>query len=311
MNKSLEQASPLSSDWPDLENKEAEAIYRRSTKFIFFPLIFVLLINHLLALVGILFIRPTPAILLVSFSVYLLTGLGISIGYHRCLSHRAFEFRYRWLERVFVTLGAICFQGGPVWWCSLHRIHHRNSDTELDPSNATRGFWYGHVLYLAHLDPRWKTMFTPQYYRHLVKDISSDPYYYALDKYQLGTLMIIALWVIFYFIGGWPLFFWAGPIATVFSINSFLLLNSAAHLWGYESYPAQGNAKNNFITGILTHGDGWHNNHHAFPSSAKHGFFRWYEFDLSYLIIRLLKFLGLVSKVRLPDFPKAGIEKTA
>jgi fatty-acid desaturase len=252
---------------------------------------------------GIIFIHPTLPALIVAFSLNILVGLGITIGYHRCLTHRAVEFKSRWLERFFVTLGALAFQGGPIWWCSIHRLHHKYSDTAQDPHNSERGFWYSHFFWLGHLDPRWRYVHTPEQKQHVVKDIARDPYYYALDKYLIYILATLSLWFILYLAGGWPMFFWGGPIALVFTLHSTFLVNSATHQWGYVSFDTHDNSKNNPLVAILAHGEGWHNNHHAFPSSAKNGFFRWWEFDLSYLVLRTLTTLGLVKTLRLPSLP--------
>lgn len=277
--------------------------YQSSSKFIYYNFIPFILF-HGLAIVGILFVPPDKSTLILLVIMILVPGLSITLCYHRCLTHRAFEFKHKWLERLFATFGVLALEKGPIWWGSIHRLHHKYSDTDQDPHNSNRGFLFSHFLWFAHLDPRWTNRYRIENYEGVVKDLAEDPYYRILDKYYLDLFLVLFLWIGFYFIGGWPWFFWGGPIATLYVWHTTFLVNSWTHEWGFTSYNTNDNSRNNPIVGILANGEGWHNNHHAFPSSAKNGFFKWWEFDLTYLIILLMKHLGLVHKVIIPSKDK-------
>lgn len=275
--------------------------YRPSERFLLSPSFSDIIVVHLLALVGLVLYTPTWGYILALLIIGYGQGLGITMIYHRCLTHRSFEFRHRWLERAVVTLTTLAVQNGPIWWCSLHRLHHRFSDSQEDPHDSRKGFWYSHVLWLAYLDPRWKIPSRVAEYQDSVKDISSDPYYRWLDRYYY--LPRLVFYVMLYAIGGWSLLFWLGPIATVLQWNVTFSVNSFSHMFGYRNFNTDDNSCNFWLIGFLAMGEGWHNNHHAFPSSARSGFFRWWELDLTYLGIVLLNKIGLVKNIRKrPDY---------
>ena len=277
--------------------------YLSEEKFNWFsPLVFILPL-HVIPIFGIFFYPPTFRLLsLTIFVFFLIQGIGITLGYHRCLTHRSLEFRFKGIEYLFATFGCLGLQKGPLWWCSIHRLHHQNSDTLHDPHNSKKGFLYSHFLWLAHLDPRWKNLLSDfREYQFKVEDLSSDPYYRWLDRYWylpwfifLGVLFILGRfsWVV-----------WGGFVPFLYHYHSTWIVNSLCHKYGYRSFetkPLSDQSTNNWFSGIFSFGEGWHNNHHAFPSSAKHGFFRWWEFDMTYVIIWVLNKLGLISKLVIP-----------
>jgi fatty-acid desaturase len=254
------------------------------------------------ALFGLVFFRSYWHLLPLTFTYLVIQSLGITFGYHRCLAHHSFELKYKGLERLFATFGCCGIQMGPIWWCSIHRLHHKHADTPQDPHNRTRGFWYSHITWLIHLDPRYTVPPRPELYSYNAKDLYADPYYRWLDRYFYSPWVVSI--VIFYLIGGWPWVFWGGLIPFLYQHHVTWMVNSVNHRVGYRSFetkPPTDRSTNNWIVGLLAIGEGWHNNHHAFPFLAKHGFFRWWELDLTYVVIVLFKGLGLVKNVKIPQ----------
>ncbi len=229
--------------------------------------------------------------------LYWLTAcLGVTLGYHRLLSHRAFKVP-KWLERVFATCGALSCQHGPIDWVGLHRHHHTFSDTEADHHNSRKGFWWSHMGWMFEPIPAMRAV------PRLSGDLCRDPYYRWLNKYFL--VLQIPLGIILYWIGnqtisnGWSLVLWGIPMRLVLVYHVTWLVNSATHCWGKIAYDSGDDSRNNPWVAALTFGEGWHNNHHAFPNSARQGLFKG-QIDLTWQHILLLKKLGLATKVRLP-----------
>lgn len=224
-----------------------------------------------------------------------LTGwLGVTLCYHRMLTHRSFQSP-KWLEYLLTYCAALAMQGGPVHWVATHRIHHAFSDRPQDPHSPKRGFWWAHMLWLFVYD---EVLDHPTKYFRYAPELARDPVHQFLNKtFVLQNVLLAAL---LFAVGGWPCVVWGIFVRTVFVYHCTWLVNSAAHIWGYQSYQTNEGSRNNWWVAFLTYGEGWHNNHHAYPSSAAHGL-RWWEFDLTYLTIRLLAFLGLAEKIRLPQ----------
>ncbi len=222
--------------------------------------------------------------------------LGVTLGYHRLLSHRSFRVP-RWLERFFATCGALSCQHGPIDWVGLHRHHHTFSDTDADHHNSHRGFWWSHMGWMFQPIPAMKAV------SRLSGDLYRDPYYRWLNKNFL--LLQVPLGAMLFWIGtingvgGWSMVLWGIPLRLVLVYHVTWLVNSATHCWGSEVYDSGDNSKNNPWVAALTFGEGWHNNHHAYPNSALQGL-QAGQVDLTWQHIRLLRFLGLASKIRLP-----------
>src|SRR5574341_578134 len=209
------------------------APYQPSEKLNPFPTLYEIVLIHILAIIG-LFLYPLSWQLfsLMVIVMVFVQELGTTLGYHRCLTHRAFDFKFKWTERIFTTLGTLGFQRGPLWWCSIHRIHHRYADTVRDPHNSRQGFWYPHVLWLFHSDPRWRSLPKFERYEEYVKDIASDPYYRWLDRYDYVPYLILLF--ILYVAGGWAWVFWGGFIPTLASWHITWAVNSVSHKFGYR-----------------------------------------------------------------------------
>ena len=228
--------------------------------------------------------------------LYAMTGLGITVGYHRLLAHRSFRVPRMW-EYTLVTLGAMALQGSPATWVSDHRQHHFHSDASHDPHDISRGLFFAHMGWIFFLRP-----FDAEHRRkmRLARDLMSDPYYRWLDRYHY--VPGFAVGVLLLAVGGVPLFLWGFCLRLVVLYHSTWLVNSAAHAWGYRNF-RDAKGANNWVVALLAFGEGWHNNHHAWPASARHGM-RTLEIDVSWWLIVLLRRLRIardVAVVRLDD----------
>ena len=227
------------------------------------------------------------------FGLFVMAPLGINIGYHRLLTHRGFKSA-PWLRYTFATLGAITAGGPPIQWAAGHRLHHRHSDKELDPHNSTKGFWYSHILHLFQ-ENEFDT--NEKFWKKYVPDLLAEPYLVFLNKYWL--LFALAYLPVLYALGGISFVLWGGFLRVVVCWHVMWLVNSASHKWGYRTYETSDNTRNCWWVGLLASGEGWHNNHHADPMSAAHGH-KWWELDLSFMVIHFLEILGLVKDVKRP-----------
>lgn len=231
----------------------------------------------------------------VMLALYAVTGIGITVGYHRLLAHRAFRAAPA-VTRVLATLGALALQGGPLRWAADHRLHHFHSDTGRDPHDINRGLFYAHMGWLFYVFPK---AYDDRRIRKQARDLARDPYLTWLEKHYF--VPGCALGVLLLAVGGLSLFLWGFCARLVLLYHSTWLVNSACHCWGYRSYE-HATGTNNWLVALLAFGEGWHNNHHAWPASARQGLERW-ELDVSWMLIATLKKLGLAWDVTLvkPD----------
>lgn len=253
--------------------------------------IFVLVSVHLCALAAPFFFSWSA--LVMALFLYVLTAGGITAGYHRLLTHQSYKAP-RWLAYIIVTCAALSAQAGPAVWVAIHRHHHAHSDHEDDPHDASRGFWWSHMGWMLQLSPR---RLDEDFTRLRARDVLSDPYYAFLDRafFPLSVVSVILL----YAIGGWPWLFWAGFVRIAAVFHATWLVNSASHRYGYRTFATGDLSTNCWWVALLTLGEGWHNNHHAFPRSARHGL-KWYEFDATWAFLSFLERRGLIQKVQLP-----------
>ena len=245
---------------------------------------------HLIAILAIFPSNFSWGALGVAFLLYWVTGaLGITLGFHRLVSHRSFETP-KWLEYFLVFCGTLACQGGPIRWIGLHRIHHKHSDTQNDPHDSHRGFWWSHMGWMLHHIPADKEI--PRY----TKDIADDRFYQFCQKYFIPIQVILGLFL--YFLGGWSFVIWGIFMRLVIVFHLTWFVNSATHKFGYQTHESNDDSKNCWWVALLTFGEGWHNNHHAYQYSARHGL-QWWEIDITWKIIQFLQVLSLAKNVKL------------
>jgi len=262
-----------------------------------------MLIFHLGALAG-LFFFTWKLFLITAVLYWATTGLGISLGYHRLHTHRSFKVP-TWLDYTFAVCGALTLEGGPISWVATHRIHHQKSDQLGDPHSPRDGAWWAHVGWLLfgeanHSNTAGMAKYAP--------DLAKRPFYVWLNDYH--WVPMVAMGVVLLAIGGLPLFLWGIFVRVVFGLHATWLVNSATHMWGSRRFNTRDDSRNNLWVALITFGEGWHNNHHAHPTSARHGL-AWWEFDPSWLLLRVLRKLGVASAVQVAKIDRPMPEQKA
>ncbi len=248
---------------------------------------------HLLAVCA-LFMFSWKAFWLFFVMQWVTGGLGVCLSYHRLLTHRSFQV-WKPVEYLLAMFACLAWQNGPIKWVAVHRIHHARSDEPGDPHSPGRGFWWAHMGWLFTFSEELDNY---EKYKEFAPDLAKDPVYRFLNK-TFGFYQVL-LGILFYLWGGWPFVFWGIFFRTVFVWHATWFVNSAAHTWGYRTWAAGDQSTNNWWVAVLTYGEGWHNNHHAFPRSAAHGL-KWWEMDMTYFTIRLLAALKMASNIQLPS----------
>jgi stearoyl-CoA desaturase (delta-9 desaturase) len=233
------------------------------------------------------------AVGLAVFLHWITGGLGITLGWHRLATHRSFQVP-KWLEYFFMTCGSLSCEGGIIDWVGVHRIHHLHSDTEPDPHNSYQGFWWSHMGWILHkLPAREKNQIS-----RFTRDIGDDPVYQFLNNNFV--LLQVAFGILLFLLGGVPFVVWGVFVRLIAVFHCTWLVNSATHMFGYRTYESGDRSTNCWWVALLTYGEGWHNNHHAFQHSARHGL-QWWEIDMTWMTIALMQKLGLATKVKLAE----------
>jgi stearoyl-CoA desaturase (delta-9 desaturase) len=239
--------------------------------------------------------------------MYVITVLGVTVGFHRLFVHRSFE-TYPSVKCILAILGSMAVQGSLFTWVGTHRVHHQHSDTPQDPHSpqhegpgilgVLRGFWHAHIGWFFLPDP-------PDLDRY-VQDLQASPSLRMVSR-------LFPLWVILglvipavlggvitqSWVGAFTGFIWGGLVRVFLVHHVTWSVNSACHLWGLQPYHSDDESRNNILFGILGLGEGWHNTHHAFPTSARHGL-AWWQLDVSYWVIRILALFGLAWNLKQP-----------
>jgi fatty-acid desaturase len=245
-----------------------------------------------------------PAVFTALALYWMSMSLGIGMGYHRLLTHRGYKVP-KALEYFLAICGSMALEGGPVFWVATHRIHHQFSDKDGDPHTPRDGRWWAHIIWMlvgdvTHCDTAMCARYAP--------DLAKDRFLMLLSKYHWVPLTIVGILLLTF--GGLPFLFWGVFFRVTMGLHATWLVNSATHLWGKKRFPTRDDSKNNWWVALLTFGEGWHNNHHANPTSARHGL-AWYELDMSWLMIRLLQFLGIAKAVKVADLEARPLRKAA
>jgi stearoyl-CoA desaturase (delta-9 desaturase) len=278
---------------------------------------------HLIALLAFVpwFFSWTGVVLAV-LGHFIIGGLGISLCYHRLLTHRGLVLP-KWLEHTFAVFGVLSAEDTPARWVAIHRRHHEHADDEADPHSPNVNFFWGHVGWVVTENrelPRMRT------FDRYAKDVLRDKFYARLERTYLYIWLNLASWGVFFGAGfiaqlllggttmqaiqfGASLLVWGVFVRTVVHWHATWAVNSVTHRFGYRNYETDEASRNNILVGLLANGEGWHNNHHADPRSACYQH-RWWEFDFVYAVILLLSALGLAHKIAMPSPHLAHARRT-
>jgi len=236
-------------------------------------------------------------------------NVGIGMCYHRLLTHRGYQTP-KWIEYLMSICATLSLEGGPIFWVSTHRVHHQLSDHEGDPHTPKEGGWWAHAGWILfgkalHAQTQALARYSP--------DLSKDRFHVWLSKYHWlpitasGVLLLAGGWIWGGFVNGIAMVLWGVLLRVTLGLHATWLVNSATHMWGSRRFETRDRSRNLWWVALITGGEGWHNNHHAHPVSARHGL-KWYEIDPNFYGIWLLSKLGLAKKVRIakydPENPK-------
>jgi len=243
-----------------------------------------------LGAVAALFLFTWKALCVAIFLWWVSGSLGIGMGYHRLLTHRGYKTP-KWVEYFLTICAVLTLEGGPIFWVATHRIHHQFSDHEGDPHSPRDGKWWAHMGWIVmgrsmHHDTTTLARYVP--------DLARDKFHVWITKYNYVPVIILGL--VLFAIGGLPFLLWGLFLRTVVGLHATWLVNSATHSWGTRRFETRDLSTNSWWVALLTWGEGWHNNHHAHPSSARHGL-KWYEVDFNWYGIWTLQKLGLARQI--------------
>ncbi len=237
-----------------------------------------------------LFFFSWKAFLLGIFLYWVAGSLGIGMGYHRLLTHRGYKTP-KWVEYFLTVCATLALEGGPIFWVATHRIHHQYSDKEGDPHSPIDGKWWAHMGWILmgksmHHDTSTLSRYVP--------DLAKDKFHVWITKFHYVPMIVLGLIILA--IGGIQYVLWGIFFRTVLGLHSTWLVNSATHSWGSRRFATRDLSTNSWWVAMFTWGEGWHNNHHAHPTSSRHGL-AWYEIDLNWYGILALQKLGLAKQV--------------
>lgn len=231
--------------------------------------------------------------------------LGVTLGFHRLLTHSSFQ-TWKPIRYLLALIGGFAGEGDVIEWVANHRQHHAHSDQEGDPHTPHDGSWWAHMWWLCWTFPHDAQV---RHQKRWAPDLMKDPGMIWIGRLFLPSQIALGLAILGagYALGGWPMaisfLVWGVFVRMVAVLHVTWFVNSASHMWGYRNYETTDDSRNNWWVAILAYGEGWHNNHHAWPRMAPHGH-RWWEFDLTYCIIRLMQWTGLAWNV--VDYQRKG-----
>jgi stearoyl-CoA desaturase (delta-9 desaturase) len=230
--------------------------------------------------------------LFISALLWWISGsLGIGMGYHRLLTHRGYKTP-KWVEYFLTLCATLALEGGPIFWVATHRIHHQFSDQDGDPHSPRDGKWWSHMGWILTGKSMHHDTST---LAHYVPDLAKDKFHVWITKYHYVPMIVLGMALLA--LGGLPFLLWGIFLRTVMGLHCTWLVNSATHIWGSRRFKTRDLSTNNWLVALMTFGEGWHNNHHAHPTSARHGL-RWYEVDLNWYGIWALKVVGLAKQIK-------------
>jgi fatty-acid desaturase len=253
-----------------------------------------LFVSHAAAIAA-LFFWSWPAIICALILYWIAGSLGIGMGYHRLLTHRGYRVP-KVVEYFLVTCGTLGLEGGPIQWVTTHRIHHAHTDRTGDPHTPRDGGWWAHVGWIIRGTAQDHDQATLKRY---ASDLIKDRYYRWLTRFYFVPQLVLAIALLA--LGGWGVMLWGVFLRVTLGLHATWLVNSATHLWGGRRFVTSEDSRNSWWVALLTFGEGWHNNHHAFPTSARHGV-RWYEIDINWWGIWVLQLVGVARAIKRVQF---------
>jgi fatty-acid desaturase len=222
---------------------------------------------------------------------WMAVGFGISLGYHRLHTHRGFKTS-KAFEYFLAICGTLTLEGGPIFWVATHRKHHQLSDDVGDPHSPREGGFWAHMGWILFGDTHHNNT---ELMGRYAPDLGRDQFYRWLNSYHWVPLTTVGL--ILLAVGGWSMVLWGIFLRVVVGLHGTWLVNSATHMWGSRRFETRDDSRNSWWVALLTFGEGWHNNHHAHPVSARHGL-AWYEFDISWITLKIFNAMGIVSDLK-------------
>jgi len=262
-----------------------------------------LIVFHLGA-VGALFMFSWKALAITAVLYWIAIGFGIGMGYHRLHTHRSYKVP-KFIEYFFAVCGTLTLEGGPIFWVATHRMHHQNSDQHGDPHTPHDGGFWAHMGWIIFGEAKHNNT---QLMARYAPDLARDPFYLWLNTYHYVPLVMLGL--ILLATGGIQMVLWGVFLRVVVGLHATWLVNSATHMWGNRRFATRDDSRNSWWVALLTFGEGWHNNHHAHPTSARHGL-AWYELDITWLQIRFLQLMGVARSVKVAKVSERFVEQEA
>jgi stearoyl-CoA desaturase (delta-9 desaturase) len=285
----------MSKRWPPLDSEgigmRDETIVKKSVMGINWDTAIFMGLFHLGA-VAALFMFSWQASVVALVLWWITASLGVGMGFHRLLTHRGYKTP-KLVEYFLTVCGTLAFEGAPINWVVTHRIHHAHTDAPGDPHTPRDGGWWAHM--------GWILKGTGQQYDKSVKaryapDLVGDNIHVWINRLYWVPLVFLGLALLLF--GGWSFLMWGIFFRVTLNLHATWLVNSATHMWGRRRFATKDDSRNNWWVALVTFGEGWHNNHHAHPTSARHGL-AWYEIDLNWWGIRTMQFLGLAKSIKL------------
>jgi stearoyl-CoA desaturase (delta-9 desaturase) len=249
-----------------------------------------------------LFFFTWPAFFVALGLYWVSLSLGIGMGYHRLLTHRSYKVP-KVIEYFLAICGTLALEGGPTFWVATHRVHHQYSDKDGDPHTPRDGKWWSHIVWMLVGDA---TNYDSEVCAKYAPDLTKDRFLVLLSKYHYVPLLLVGIGL--YAWGGLPFLLWGLFFRVTMGLHATWLVNSATHLWGERRFATRDDSRNNWFVALLSFGEGWHNNHHAHPTSARHGL-AWYELDMTWIGIRCLRALGLAKSVKVAQLPPNPVDR--
>jgi stearoyl-CoA desaturase (delta-9 desaturase) len=268
-----------------------EAIIKDQVRHINWDTAVFMALFHLGAIAA-LFMWNWKALVVTILLWWISASFGVGMGFHRLLTHRAYKVP-KPLEYFITLCATLALESGAINWVVTHRIHHAHTDAPGDPHTPRDGGWWAHMGWILRGTAQ---RYEPEVLARYAPDLVKDRFHVWLNKWYWLPLVVLGAALLAF--GGWAYLMWAVFFRVTFNLHATWLVNSATHMWGSRRFATGDDSKNNWWVALLTFGEGWHNNHHAHPTAARHGL-AWYEIDLNWWGIRTLQFLGLAKAIKL------------